>query len=64
MACGWLLAACPAPKAKDADEPGAKFEAEYGNALSSFLEDFMIASVAVASVGRGIKDRTVGFSDG
>ena len=46
----------PAPKLKDAEGPAAKLEAEYGNAPRSFLEDLIIASVAVARVGRGIKE--------
>lgn len=59
------LPKAPAPKPKDAEDPAAKFdEEEYGNASSNFLDDLRMASVAVAKVGRGIKERTVSFRDG
>lgn len=39
-------------------------EAEYGYSSTSFLAAWFMALRAVSRVGRGIKDRTVGFREG
>ncbi len=53
-----------APNPKDDEGLAARPDVEYGYASCSFFDDLTMASVAVARVGRGIRDNTVGLRVG